>query len=77
MVVCPFELATYNQFYVLAFYVRVTLFVPRGELIESPASQDLVHLVLRVRMAVRELETGYQNQGEVEFRTEAEGLPQR
>jgi len=54
----PFELATYNQFYILALYVRMVLFLSRGKLVESPASQDLVHLVLRIRMAIRELRAG-------------------
>ena len=75
--ICPFELTTYNQFYVLALYVRMVLFLPRGELVECPGSQNLVHLVLRVRMAVRELRVGHKNQREVEFRIEVEDLPQR
>ena len=55
------ELTTHNQFYVLALYVWVALFLSRGELVESPASHDLVHLVLGIRMAVRKLGVGYQN----------------
>lgn len=54
----PFEITTHNQFHILALHVRVVLLVPRRELVESSAPQDLVQLVLRVRMAVRKLEEG-------------------
>ena len=49
------ELITDDQFHILALYVWVTLLLPRGKLIESPAPQNLVHLVLRIRMTIRKL----------------------
>ena len=72
----PLEPTTYNQFHVLALHVRVGFFLPRGKLVECPASQDLVHLVLGIRMAVRKLEE--ELAAGVESRLEAERvLPQR
>ena len=62
-----FEHATYNQFYVLTLWMWMVLFWPGGKLVESPASQNLVHLVLRVRMAVRELGVGHKDKCEAEF----------
>jgi hypothetical protein len=32
----PFELATYNQFYVLALFVWIVLFLSKGKLVGSP-----------------------------------------
>lgn len=45
---CPSELSTYDQFYILSFYVWMVFFLPRGKFVEGPALQDLVQLGLRI-----------------------------
>lgn len=47
--------ATYNQFYVLSLHMRMVFFMSRRKFVESPTPQDLIQLVLGVRVAICKL----------------------